>query len=810
VLLWLRWSWRDLRARFVQVAAIAAIAALGTGVYAGLSSTSNWRRASYNASYSALAVHDLDVSLAAGTFTDPARLEKAVAGIAGVREVQTRLVVPISVDASRGGRTILVAGRLVGTNLADTRPRIDKLYAVRGRTLGSDDIAANRVVIDEHFAHQYKLPSTGTVTVSGSARMTYAGQVLSPEYFTVMSSEGTMHAEASFAVLFGSLETAQRLSGHPGLVNDAVVRLADAASPAARRAMAQRVQTGLRTRLPGAAVTVTAVDDDRAYRMLYDDIGGDQRLYSIFAFLILGGAAFAAFNLIGRVVEAQRREIGIGMALGLPRWKIAVRPALVGFQVALFGAVLGIGVGLAVSRLMLTVLEGFVPLPVWKTSFQVATYTRGWAIGLALPFLATLIPVFRAVRVEPVDAIRTGPTVVRSSGLAPLLARLTSGNSIRQMPLRNVFRAPRRALFTTLAIAAAIATLVGVIGIVDSFFATIDRGESAIIGNQHDRLTVDLSGFAVRGSPQLRAITAAPGVKRAEPGLQVGGTMRSGSHHVDALIALVDYRSPMWHPGTLSGHLSPGQPGIVIAEKAAHDLHVTVGDTITVRHPLRQGLGYKLVDSRLPIQAIHDIPYRFIAFMDIRTAGIMNLDGIYNTVAVAPKTGTSLTQLQRELFAVPGVGSVQPVLSFAKSIRDMVNQVLAILRVVEGAVLLLALLIAFNSSAISVDERAREHATMFAFGVPLPTVLGNTVLESLIVGSAGTALGIGAGYGIVQYITQILLPGTLPDVSIHAAISAATIATAAVLGVVAVAIAPLFTARRMRRMNIPATLRVVE
>ena len=53
--------------------------------------------------------------------------------------------------------------------------------------------------------------------------------------------------------------------------------------------------------------------------MLYDDIEGDQRLYDIFAVLILAGAAFAAFNLAGRIVEAQRREIGIGMALGVPR-----------------------------------------------------------------------------------------------------------------------------------------------------------------------------------------------------------------------------------------------------------------------------------------------------------------------------------------------------------------------------------------------------------------------------------------------------------------------------------------------------------
>jgi len=810
VLMWLRWSWRDLRARFVQVAAIAGIAALGTGVYAGLSSTSGWRRASYDASYSALGAHDLRVTLASDTFTPPARLKQALAGIDGVAAVETRLVVPTSVDASHNGRTILVAGRLVGLDLSGGGPRIDTLHAVHGRTLQSADAGSARLVLDDHFAHHYRLPTSGAVTLSGSRHVSYVGQVLSPEYFTVMGSEGTMHAEASFAVLFGSLDTVQRLTRHPGLVNDAVVRLTAGGTPAERRAAARRVETALRTRLPRTAVTVAAIDDDRAYRMLYDDIQGDQRLYAIFAFLILGGAAFAAFNLIGRVVEAQRREIGIGMALGVPRVKIALRPALVGFQVAFLGAVLGVAVGFGVSRLMLSVLKSFVPLPVWVTSFQLATYARGWAIGLALPFVATLIPVIRAVRVEPVDAIRTGPTAVRSSGLAPLFARLTRGNSIRQMPIRNVLRAPRRALLTTLAIAAATATMVGVIGIVDSFLATIDKGESAIIGNRPDRLTIALNGFAVRGSPQLRAVTTAPGVQRAEPGLQVGGTLRSGTHSLDTLITLVDYRSPMWRPGTLSGHLIAGRPGIVIAEKAAHDLHVHTGDTIWVRHPLRQGLGYKLVESKLEVQAIHDIPYRFIAFMDIRTAGLMNLDGVYNTVAVAPKPGTTMTQLQRTLFAVPSVGSVQPVLSFAQTIRDMVNQVLGIMRVVEGAVLLLALLIAFNSSAISVDERSREHATMFAFGIPLRTVLGNTVLESIIVGSLGTALGIGVGYGIVQYITQILLPGTLPDVSIHAAISATTLVTAATLGVVAVSVAPLFTARRMRGMNIPATLRVVE
>ena len=62
----LRWSWRDLRARWIQVAAIAFIIALGSGTYSGLSSTSAWRRLSYDASFRKLQLHDLRVSLQRG------------------------------------------------------------------------------------------------------------------------------------------------------------------------------------------------------------------------------------------------------------------------------------------------------------------------------------------------------------------------------------------------------------------------------------------------------------------------------------------------------------------------------------------------------------------------------------------------------------------------------------------------------------------------------------------------------------------------------------------------------------------------
>src|SRR5512135_1659759 len=125
-LLWLRWSWRDLRRRFPLVIAIAAVIGLGTGLYAGLTSTSVWWRQSNDASFAALRVHDLKVALSAGDTVRRGRLTAALAAtphadwVTGARE---RLVLPIQIDASHPGRTVLVPGEIVRMDAAGGRPR---------------------------------------------------------------------------------------------------------------------------------------------------------------------------------------------------------------------------------------------------------------------------------------------------------------------------------------------------------------------------------------------------------------------------------------------------------------------------------------------------------------------------------------------------------------------------------------------------------------------------------------------------------------------------------------------------------------
>ena len=55
--------------------------------------------------------------------------------------------------------------------------------------------------------------------------------------------------------------------------------------------------------MPRSGFTFTTRDEEPAHRLIYKDAEGDQQMLDIFAFLLLGAATFAAFNLISRSVE---------------------------------------------------------------------------------------------------------------------------------------------------------------------------------------------------------------------------------------------------------------------------------------------------------------------------------------------------------------------------------------------------------------------------------------------------------------------------------------------------------------------------
>ncbi len=791
----------------MQVAAIAIIIAFGTGLFSGLRSMNIWRGMSNDASYEAVNTFDLRVGLGAGSFIERGTMLRILDEVApgSVADAEERLILPTQVSVEADRETIIVPGRLIGVDVSDDGPHVNMLHPPLGRNLGSQDAGQDIIVLEHNFGKFYNLPESGLATLSGNVAVQYVGQVLSPEYFFVITPEGGLLAQANFAAAFTSLETAQRITSKEGKVNDLLLTLAPGADE-------DGLFDALSETFSPLGGTVSRRLDDPSIKVMIEDVEGDRQFNTVLAIAIFGGAVFAAFNLTSRIMDSQRREIGIALALGLSPFRVALRPLLFSAQVALLGVILGIGMGIGVAQALRIVLTEFLPLPVWRTPFQPGFFVGVALVGFLIPFLATAIPVWSAVRVQPIDAIKTGYLAMRSGGLTWLLTRVRiPGQTIRQIPFRNVARAPRRTLLTALGIAAIVTILVMVMGMLDSFLDTFDRAQIETAGTSPDRVEISLDTFYPRESPTIQSILDSPSAADVETSLRLGGILMKNGASFDVFLNFISFDSSLWQPTLTQGSLQTANPGALISEKAAKDLDVEVGDTLTVRHPVVSGEDlFSLQESQLEIIGLHSHPFRLNVYIAIEHAGITGIEGMTNILHTRPASGVEPDTLKQDLFKLAGVGSVQRATASTDVFRDQFEQFTGILQFIQVAVMALALLIAYNTASINMDERQREHATMFAYGLPVRTVLGMAVTESAILGVISTLLGLIGGYLMLQWVVIVLIPKTMPDLGIEVVLKPATLALAVILGVAAVAVAPLLTVRRLRKMDVPSTLRVME
>jgi putative ABC transport system permease protein len=815
--MWFRWAWRDLRARWLQVAAIAIIIAMGTGIFAGLGGQETWRVESHDMSYAALQFHDLRVMLTTGSFVDQGELLMAMDGIDGVVRAEPRLVVDTLVDASNAERTILVPGHLVGVDTSQGGPLVDRIHVEKGRSLASND--RHVAVLETKFARYYDLEPGARVSLIGGQDLDIVGAGVSPEHFMILPEEMglAIRGEANLAVLYVPLSTAQDISQREDMVNELRVQLAsDADEDVVRADITERLAAAL----PGIGFRVIAAENDPVHSLLYTDAEEDQEMLDLIAVFFLVGAALAAFNLAGRIVESQRRQIGIGMALGAPRRWLAVRPLIVGLQIALIGTVLGLAMGLGFAYMLGALMQDHIPMPHYAgTAIHWPSFVLASALGILLPVVATLIPVWRAVRTPPLEALH-GHLAAKDSGLNRWLKGVRlPGSIIAQMPLKNSLRSTKRSALTVLGLAVSIALLFLFLGLLDTVEGTISQAEQALLHSGSDRIYITLDSFypsdhdRVQGLATLTTDRGTPLFADIEPGLRLGGRMQNGSQDLNTLVEFYRADSAIWRPALIDGKrdAEDDRGCILISRKAADDLGVEVGDTLDLEHPFREGpLAFRTASSTLIVAGIHDNPLRGLGYIATDHADMAGLEMLSNVVVVTPHDQVTQSQIQRALFTYPGIVAVQP----AADLVDVFDEMMALLgptiRMMQGAVLVIAFLIAYNSTSINIDDRMREVATMFAYGTPPRTVTWVQIGENLLLGVLGTALGALLGWLMLQRMLIARMEIMMEEIGLLIRFAPLSFVLTLLLGIGVVALTPLVSARRLRRIDIPSTLRVME
>jgi ABC-type antimicrobial peptide transport system permease subunit len=118
-----------------------------------------------------------------------------------------------------------------------------------------------------------------------------------------------------------------------------------------------------------------------------------------FALLAIVLASIGLYGLMAYAATQRAREVGIRMALGATAAEVLQRFLSEGLAVATAGLIAGLIGAAAMSRVLTTLLFGVTPL-------DIETFASVLLVLLVVATLATLVPAFRAARIDPVKALR--------------------------------------------------------------------------------------------------------------------------------------------------------------------------------------------------------------------------------------------------------------------------------------------------------------------------------------------------------------------------------------------------------------------
>jgi putative ABC transport system permease protein len=161
--------------------------------------------------------------------------------------------------------------------------------------------------------------------------------------------------------------------------------------------------------LPELRRAIAMVDPDQAVfevgtmrEAIYERTTGIRFIGSLmagFGLVALVLAAFGIYGVMAHYVVQRRQEIGVRMALGATRGNVLRLTLSQSAKLAAAGIVIGLGLGVALARVMENVLFGVVAL-------EPSLFVGITAALTGIAFLASLLPARHAARTSPMQALR--------------------------------------------------------------------------------------------------------------------------------------------------------------------------------------------------------------------------------------------------------------------------------------------------------------------------------------------------------------------------------------------------------------------
>ena len=608
---------------------------------------------------------------------------------------------------------------------------------------GEQELAAQKAAANQGFA-------SGQASLDAAAAQLAQGQAQLDEGRAQLESGQAEYADGLSQWESGAAELADKRAQAEAEFADAEAQLADA------QAEVDDIAT------MDADVYALDLKKNIGAESFRSDAGRIDQIAQVFPLLFFLVAALVSLTTMTRMVDEERVLIGTFKALGYSNGHIASKYLVYAMVASGVGSIVGI-----------VLLSQFLPwfimnayaiiyvVPCRPTPIDPALFLLAAGLSVGITVAATLFAAMATLREKPAAlmlprAPKAGKRILLER-IRPLWSRMSFSWKVTA---RNLFRYKRRFFMAIIGIAGCTGLLLTGLGLQNAINDIIDKqyGElyhyNAIVRMDPDVADAEKNAVAKRveadsEGPKAWVLTENKIVRT--PG---------ASDEIDQRVELNVPQDTQEFGNfntlrTRVGHkpLAIDDEGVLISEKLATKLGVSVGDSIAIYD--EDAIGNAMGEGR-----------------EVRVSGIMEnyvaqyvlmSPALYeSTMGEAPSYATLLANVAegddvREVFsddvlAMDGVKTVTYNDETINSYRSMLKSVDSVVVVLVVAAALLAFVVLYNLTNINITERVREIATLKVLGFTPHEVNAYIYRETMLLSLIGAFVGLFLGIAMEGYV----------------------------------------------------------
>jgi putative ABC transport system permease protein len=776
---------RDFRRLWAQALAIALVLACGVaivlisfGMYRALDET---RTAYYERNRFA----DLFTAVRRA----PIDLLPEIGAIPGVQAVDARVSGTVILDVP--GLPEAAVGRILSLPETD-EPILNAPILLTG-TLPQ---TAFEIAVNRPFALANGLRTGDVIEANLNGRkrpLTISGTVLSPEFVYTIGPGAMMPDNSTFGILWMRQDAAAAAFDMTGAFNDLSLRLE-------ARAPIQPVIDALDNLLePYGSLGAYGRDRQQSNSFLDAEIRQLRGMATILPPVFFGISAFLVAMVMGRIVALERSEIGLLKALGYSDLEICIHYLMLAGLIAVAGIGIGWAVGTWLAWGMSQLYAQFFDFPF------LVFHVSPWVYGLSglLALLTTTLGAARSAIVAAglapaVAMLPPAPPKFRQSLVdrAMALARLSQPTI---MILRSLTRWPVRSALTMLGVAMAVASVMASSGMSDAFKVIVDQAFHQ--SNRQDAMLMFAEDLPLS---VITDVGRLPGVRQVEGMQYHSAILRNGPYEkrvsVEARLPAPDLSRVVADDGTV---LDAPPGGILLSERLADQLHVTVGETVSAELLTGVRGTYDLRVTGIVTQY-----FGLGAYVDLTYINKLMRQSPRISVANVLLDTTQMDALHAAIKSTPNLIGTNMLAQTRQSFQETINQNVTIMTTIYVTIaVLITIGVTYNSARILLSERSRELASLRILGFSRWQVsyilIGETMLLAVLAQPFGWALGHLLGRAMTSSFSSDLY--NIPLVTdVRAFAMASLIVLAAALGSV------LIVRRRLDNLDLVEVMKTRE